>query len=350
LLVALGCLSAAGCHPFPFSGLIRADANVNTGVQGTLDVHLPTATDPGPMMPVVVRPSPAGSQAPRVAILDVDGLILNQNLTGLYSVGENPVSAFREKLEAAAGDPRVRALVLRIHSPGGGVAASDVMAEELRRFRAVTGKPVVACLMDVATGGAYYLAVGCDRVVALPTTIAGAVGALVNHANLQDAMAQLNVRVEPVKAGPLVDMGTVTEPLSDETRRLFQEMADGFRQRFVDRVVQNRRAMTAHDLKAIADGRIVAAPRALALHMVDAMGYVDDAICDAERLAGTSGSEVIFFQREGTPTRSIYSILPNVPLQTDLIPFSYPGLERSKLPSFLYLWQPDPTLTRVSGR
>ena len=116
-------------------------------------------------------------------------------------MGENPVSAFREKLEAAAADPRVRAVVLRINSPGGGVAASDLLAEELRRFRQAMGKPVVACLMDVATGGAYYLAVGCDRVVALPTSITGGVGAIVNHANLQDAMAQFNIRVETIKAG-----------------------------------------------------------------------------------------------------------------------------------------------------
>ncbi len=193
-------------------------------------------------------------------MLDVDGLLLNQNLTGLYSVGENPVASFREKLEASACDPRVRAVVLRIHSPGGGVAASDVMAEELRRFRAASAKPTIACLMDVATGGAYYLAVGCDRVVALPTSITGGVGAIVNHANLQDAMAQLNVRIEPIKAGELVDMGSVTAPLPEAARTLFQEMADGFRDRFAARVAQRRPAMTAVDRRTIGDGRVMAAP------------------------------------------------------------------------------------------
>ncbi len=92
------------------------------------------------------------------------------------------------------------------------------MADELRRFRAASGKPTVACLMDVATGGAYYLAVGADRIVALPTSITGGVGAIVNHPNLQDAMAQLNVRMEPIKTGELVDMGSVTAPLPDDVR------------------------------------------------------------------------------------------------------------------------------------
>jgi protease-4 len=339
-----------GCHSIPIVGKVDTDAKVTAGFQGTVDVRVPPAPDPGPVVPMVVRAATTGAHAPRVALIDVDGLLVNQNLTGLYSAGENPVASFREKLEAAAGDPRVRAVVLRINSPGGGVAASDLMAEELRRFRAATGKPAVACLLDVATGGAYYLAVGCDRIVALPTTITGAIGAVVNHTNMQDAMAQLNVSIEPVKSGELVDMGTVTAPLPDDVRKLFQEMADGFRNRFTARVGHYRRSMTEADRKAIADGRIVAAPKALTTHLVDTLGYPDDAIADAERLAGIAGAEVVIFQRSGYPVRSIYAALPNVPLQSELIPFSYPGLERSKLPTFLYLWQPDPTLTRLGGR
>lgn len=348
VLLATALVSSA-CHPIPIDGKIQAGANVQAGLNGTLEVRVPPAPDPGPVVPVVVRAGSNGTRSPRVAVIDVDGLILNQNLTGLYSAGENPVGSFREKLEAAAADPRVRALVLRINSPGGGVAATDLLAEELRRFRQGTGKPAVACLLDVATGGAYYLAVGCDRIVSLPTTITGAVGALVNHANLEDAMAQLNIRVETVKAGPLVDMGTVTAPLSDDSRALFQEMANGFRDRFSVRVARQRPAMSSQDLAAIGDGRIVSAPRALALHMIDTIGYPDDAIAEAERLGGVSGAEVVLFQRAGYPTRSIYATAPNTPIQSELIPFSYPGLERSKLPAFLYLWQPDPTLTRQAG-
>jgi protease-4 len=329
---------------------VTGNLHTDSAFQGTVDVRIPPTIDPGPMVSTIVRGSYLGPNAPRVALLDVDGLILNQNLTGAYSVGENPVSAFREKLEAAASDHRVRAVVLRIHSPGGGVAASDLLADELRRFRAGTRKPVVACLMDVATGGAYYLAVGCDRIIALPTSITGGVGAIVNHANLQDAMAQFNLRVETIKSGDLVDMGSVTAPLDENVRKLFQQMADGFRDRFVARVARARPAMTEGDRRLIGDGRVIAAPQALGLHMVDALGYLDDALCEAERLSGIAGAEVVLFQRTGYPGRSVYSIVPNVPLQGDLLPVSYPGLERSKLPTFLYMWQPDPTVTKLGGR
>ena len=110
--------------------------------------------------------------------------------------------------------------------------------------------------------------------------------------------------IETIKAGPLVDMGSVTEPLPDDVRKLFQQMADGFRDRFVRRVSAGRPAMTEADRRLIADGRVVAAPQALALHMIDAHGYLDDAIADAERLAGVAGAEVVLFQRSGYPTRS----------------------------------------------
>ncbi len=338
-----------GCHTIPLSGKVLTDARVSAGFSGTVDVRVPSAPDPGPVVPVIVRGGNSGHASPRVAVIDVDGLLLNQSLTGLYSVGENPVSAFREKLDAAGRDPRVRAIVLRINSPGGGVAASDLLAEDLRRFRAATGKPAVASLLDLATGGAYYLASGCDRIVALPTSLTGAIGAVVNHANLQEAMATFNVRVDTIKAGEKIDMGTVLTPMTDDTRALFQEMADGFRDRFSCRVRAYRKTMSDQDFQAVHDGRIVAAPRALELHLIDTLGYPDDAISEAEHLSGISGSEVVIFQRSGYPVRSIYSTVPNVPLQSELIPLSYPGLDRTKLPTFLYLWQPDPTLTRLGG-
>ncbi len=358
VVIALAGFAATvvGCAQIPIAGLIETrsafhgDANVNgriaATVEGPIKVEIPTATDPGPMIAVPVR---AGRPGMRVGMVDVDGLILNQNLSGLYSVGENPVSAFREKLQAAAADPSVRAIVVRINSPGGSVTASDILAEELRRFRQETGRPVVTCLMDLATSGAYYVAVGGDRVVAHPTTITGGVGALINHYNLQDAAAQFNARSGAVKSGPKVDMGSYASPLPDDDAELLQEMVDGFRDRFRERVAARRRGMTSTDVAAIGDGRVISAPKALGLHMIDRIGYVHDAIDEAEALAGVRGGEVVLYQRKGYPTHSIYAITP-APVDGGLVPISVPGLDRAKLPTFLYLWQPDPTLLRLGGR
>ena len=125
--------------------------------------------------------------------------------------------------------------------------------------------------------------------MALPTGVTGSVGALVNHYNLQDAMAQLNLSSDPVKAGSKVDMGSVTTPLDDETRKLFQELVDGFNDRFRDRIARRRPRMTLDDWQAIDDGRVISAPKALAHHLVDKVGYVHEAIAEAERLGGRAG-------------------------------------------------------------
>jgi len=98
------------------------------------------------------------------------------------------------------------------------------------------------------------------------------------------------------------------------------------------------------------DGRVVLASDALKLHLVDRLGYVHEAIDETERLVGVSGAEVALYHRVGYPARSLYAIDPTPAPMTEVIPFSYPGLDRSKLPAFLYLWQPDPTLPRLGSR
>ncbi len=107
---------------------------------------------------------------PAIAVIDVDGILLNMDMTGPASAGENPVSLFRERLDAAAADPCTRAVVVRINSPGGGVTASDIMRHDLEQFKNNTRFPVVACLMDIGAGGGYYVATAADQIVAHPTT------------------------------------------------------------------------------------------------------------------------------------------------------------------------------------
>jgi protease IV len=301
------------------------------------------------MTSTVVRPSSLPAPCARIALIDVDGLLLNQNFGNMLSVGDNPLSALRDKLEAAARDPQVVGVVLRINSPGGSVTTCDIMAEELRRFRSDTRKPLVACLMDLATSGAYFLAVESDRIVAHPTTLTGGLGVVFNHYNLQDAMAQLNVAADPIKSGAKIDMGTVTGPLDDEARKMFQQMADAYRDHLQRRVQERRPVMTPGDRKLVEDGRVLLASAALTAHLVDRLGYLHDAIAEAERLTGTAGAEVILYHRVGYPAHSVYAITPTPAPLSEAIPFSYPGLDRSKLPTFLYLWQPDPTLPRLGA-
>ena len=350
--IATCLLGLAGCgHVIPIAGTIRGEGNANVTadatVRGAFEVKMPSAVDPGNMISTVVRPGHSAGPSARIALIDIDGLLLNQNFGSLISVGDNPLSALRDKLDAAAHDAQVAAIVIRINSPGGSVTTCDIMAEELRRFRAETHKPVVACLMDLATAGAYFVAVESDRIVAHPTALTGGLGVVFNHYNLQDAMAQLNLVADPIKSGTRIDMGTVTAPLDDDTRKMMQQMADAYRDHLQRRVKERRPAMTAGDHKVVQDGRVLLASTAHSLHLVDRIGYVHDAIAEAEALSNVSGAEVVLFHRTGYPAHSLYAITPTPAPLSEAIPFSYPGLDRSKLPTFLYLWQPDPTLPRL---
>jgi protease IV len=352
--VLTGLLVLGGCHPFPvaatFHGNVSGTVATDSSVRGSFEVKMPSSVDPGPMVGTVVRPGRSPAPCARIAVIDVDGLLLNQNFGALVSIGDNPLASLRDKLDAASSDPQVTAVVVRINSPGGSVTACDIMADELRRFRADTRKPVVACLMDVATAGAYLLAVESDVILAQPTALTGGLGVVYNHFNLLDAMAQLNLIADPIKSGSKIDMGTVTAPLDDENRKLLQQMADAYRDHLDRRVKERRPSMTVGDHKVLHDGRVVLASAAQGLHLVDRMGYVHDAIAEAERLSGISGAEVVLFHRSGYPAHSLYAITPTPAPLKDSIPFSYPGLDRSKLPTFLYLWQPDPTLPRLGSQ
>jgi protease-4 len=348
-------IGLAGCgHALPVAATFRGEAAANVVADATLrgafDVKLPTAADPGEMTATVVRPGKSRGTCARIALIDLDGLLVNQNYGSMYPVGDNPLAAFRDKLEAASRDPQVTAVVLRINSPGGSVTACDVMAEELRQFRAQTHKPVIAALMDLATSGAYYIAAESDQIVAHPTALTGGLGVVFNHYNLQDAMAQLNLVADPVKSGAKIDMGTITGALDDESRALFQKMADAYREHLQRRIKERRTGMTVQDHRLVQDGRVVIASEALAVHLVDRLGYLHDAIAEAEQLTGAAGAEVALYHRSSYPAHSLYAITPNPGPLSESIPFSYPGLDRSKLPTFLYLWQPDPTFPRLGSR
>jgi protease-4 len=309
----------------------------------TFDTNLAPPADPGPVLEMSLGGVPATSPGPKIALIEVDGLLLNQNQTGPYALGDNPVARFKEKLAAAAACADVRAVVLRINSPGGGVVASDLMWKAVQDFRAHTGRPVVACLLEVGTGGAYYLAAAANLVIAHPLALTGGIGVIWNSYNLKDLMAQYNILPQQIKAGANIDMGSSTGPLSKEVRQLLQAMADEFHERFKAVVRQGRPGVDAAG-EAVFDGRVFTATQALKLGLIDRVGYLEDAVAAAREAAGTPGACVVTFHRCNDPPHSAYNITPETPLQNGVLPLSLPGLERSRLPTFLYLWQPEPTL------
>jgi protease-4 len=315
--------------------------------QLTLETRIsPGSRDAGPVIESPLSGAPC--DGPRVALIDVDGLMLDLSVAGPLSVVENSVAIFREKLDAAAAQPAVCAVVLRINSPGGGVTATDLMWQELRAFKSRTSLPVVACMLDLGTGGAYYLATAADLIIASPTTITGGIGVIWNSYNLKDLMGQQNVIPQPIKAGRNIDMGTTAGAMPREAKELLQAMADEFHRRFQTVVRQARPGLQKPE--EAFDGRVFTASQALERGLIDQLGYLEDALARARELARKPQAATVLFHRKGDPAHSVYDATPSTPLPSEFIPASIPGIERSRLPTFLYMWQPEPTLERLGGR
>jgi protease IV len=347
LVVVMG---LCGCHHvfhIATESGVRTDTPFMT--HSKVVTESPPVSDSGPVVEMPLA-GPCTGKEPKVAIVDVDGLLLNMDMTGMYSVGENPVSVFREKLDAIAADPCVCAVVVRINSPGGGVTATDILWRDLIAFRAKTHRPIVACLMDLGAGGAYYLATASDVILAHPTSITGGIGVILNRYNLNGPMGYFSLQALPIKSGKHIDLGNeiVQEP-APERKQLLQAMADEFHQRFRQIVEHARPNVDAADGTTF-DGRVFTAPQALHRHLIDRIGYLDDAIAVARELAHVEQSRVVLYHRGNDRAHSPYAITPNVPLQNTLLPISVPGLDRSRLPTFLYMWQSDPTLEKLGGR
>jgi protease IV len=327
-----------GCRTHQFR--LCADAHVTP--------ELSSAGNSGRLLSMEVgREAPC--DMPAVAIIEIDGLLLNMDMSGIGSLGENPVSLFRERLAQCTSDPCVRAIVLRINSPGGSVTATDVMWHEIQVVKARCHIPIVACIVDVGAGGGYYIASAADAIVAHPTSIVGGIGVILNLYNLQDAMAQYNVIGTPIKSGEHIDLGTAIHGLTPEQRILLEKTAREFHSRFQDIVVQSR-GEADPDLETNFDGRVFTATEALNRQLIDSVGYLDDAIETAKQMARLKQARLVMYHRCRDEARTPYSTSPNTPIQNGLIPVSLPGLDRSRLPNFLYLWQPEPTMEKLGGR
>ncbi len=346
LLLALISIATIGCS--------RLTLRTRVGLDGPVDTRItdfsPVSPVAGPLKPVVVE---SGNTC-RIAILDVDGLLLNTPFVGPMSLGQNPVSLFREKLNAIEADKCVKGVVLRINSHGGGVAACIAMRGDLEKFKIRTGKPVVACLMDTATGGAYYLASACDQIVASEATVTGGIGVILNLFNLQDLMAQFNIIPQSIKAGEKVDIGTSAKAMKPEDRKLLQEMADEFNAQMFADIRRMRPALRTTE--NVIDGRIFTASVGKTRGLIDQLGDMDAALLLAsslacpDRVSATGRPQVVMYRRNNDPATSVYSVSANIPLQAVGLFPSLPGLERSKLPTFLSVWQPELTMEKLGGK
>ncbi len=280
-----------------------------------------------------------GDSGPKIALLELVGTLKEGGGGGPFGF-ERPslLAHVREALDLAAEDDDVRALLLRIESPGGTVSASEALHHEIEQWREDTGRPVVAFLQGIAASGGYYVAMTADTIVAQPSTVTGSIGVVMINLNLAGLLEKIGVRDQTLTSGPFKDAGSMLREMRPEERAQLQGVVDDLHGRFLEVVAQGRPELAPERIAALADGRVYTARQALEAGLVDRIGYLEDAIEGLEERLGATESRLVVFRRGGQYRATAYTSAPlSAPLvDVDLIDLGGPPLDAG----FYYLWPP----------
>ncbi|MBZ0135942.1 MAG: signal peptide peptidase SppA [Planctomycetes bacterium] len=244
----------------------------------------------------------SGAQG-KIAVIPIDGVIMEGGGGGLFGGGIDPVALVKDSLRRAENDPDVHAVILEVNSPGGGVTASDFIHHEIVKFKERTGKPVVVYMKDLAASGGYYVSAPADHIVANQTTLTGSIGVIIQGFNFHGTLTEV-VKGEDatIKAGGNKAMGSMfADPDSDEYqqgRALLQELVDEMHTHFKKIVKDGRGEKLVPDWEQYADGRVMSAAQAMKIGLIDEVGYFETAKAEAERLAGMPDMSVVEYGRD----------------------------------------------------
>ncbi len=274
----------------------------------------------------------------KVVLIDVDGMILNAREQSWAGESQNPVSVFVEKLDKAAADSDVKAVVIRINSPGGTVTASDMMYRSLVQFRKSKKVPVIAVIEDVGASGGYYLACGADKIVAYPTSITGSIGVIMQTFSVARTLSMLGVESKAITSGPYKDLASPLKPLNAEDRKVLSGMVDEFYAGFLAVVSKGRSNLTTKKIRKLADGRVYTGVQAYKNGLVDELGTTQDAVLMARKLANISKARLVTYQRGNGYRANVHNRSNVGPQQFNLINITTPKLLDMNRPRFLYLW------------
>jgi len=225
----------------------------------------------------------SGGSGGEIALVELKGVIVESETI------VRQLKRYRE-------DDGIRAVLLRVDSPGGGVVASQEIYEEVRKTRDA-GMPVVVSMGSLAASGGYYVACGASLIVANRGTLTGSIGVISEFLEVKDALSKLGIDVNTVKAGRLKDAGSPTRKMTDTDKEYFQQLLDEVHRQFIA-VVEDERGLTHDEAVDLADGRVFTGEKALDLGLVDTLGTYEDAIAIAAGLGGIEGKPSIVRERK----------------------------------------------------
>ena len=281
-----------------------------------------------------------GDAEGKVLVIPIQGVISDRPREGWLRVRPGKVQEVVSHLRLAEKDKDIRAVLLKINSPGGTATASDILYREIMDYKSRTGVKVVASMMDVAASGGYYVALAADTIYAHPTSITGSVGVIFLRPKLTGLMDKIGVGVEVNKSGRHKDMGSPFRPTTREEEQLLQALTEDMADRFYEKVA-DRRKLGASQMATVKTARIFTATEAKAQGVIDNIGYLSDALKHAKSAAELGDdARVVIYRRTMFPDDNIYNPLSTgvsgqAPVLIDT------GIDEwlpEMAPGFYYLW------------
>jgi len=285
-----------------------------------------------------------GDSGPKILLLEIDGVITEHERTSfLGDLEESSVARVVEQLDMARHEGDVRAVLLRVDSPGGTASASDAIYRAIVDFKRDTNLPVVAQFMGLAASGGYYVAMAADEIHATPTTVTGSIGVIFMGVSFQGLMERFGVRDQTITGGEHKDAGSFMRDMTPEEEAHLQSVVDDLHDRFKTVVAAGRPKLDAEAVDRLADGRIFSAKQAEAEGLVDSISPLEETAARAARLAGIDGDyRVVSYHRESEYRNNLHTRAP-MPVATESSGDEWSALlERSGIagPGFHYLWWP----------
>lgn len=211
----------------------------------------------------------------RVALIRIEGVILNSRKT-------------IDQLKKYDEDNRVKAIVLRVDSPGGGVVPSQEIYEEVKKIKDKGEKKIVVSMGSVAASGGYYIASPAHKIVANPGSITGSIGVIMELANIEGLLEKIGVKSVVIKSGKHKDLASVFRGMSDEEKEIIQQVLDDVHKQFIEAVAKGR-GIKEEEVRVLADGRIFTGRQAKELGLIDELGNLEDSIKIAAQISGIKG-------------------------------------------------------------
>lgn len=249
-----------------------------------------------------------GNAMKKIAVLDVNGVIQDTggDAASLFASPGYNHKGFMENLDYAKEDDTVKAIIIRVNTPGGGVVESAEIHDKIVEIREETKKPVYISMGSMAASGGYYISAPADKIFASPETLTGSLGVIMQGYNYAGLAEKYGVEFVTIKSGPYKDIMSPSREMTEEERQILQSMIDNSYEGFV-KVISEGRGIPEQRVKEIADGRIYDGRQALELNLIDGFGYVEDVIDQIKNDYKLKGAQVVKYS-ENLGFGSMFSI------------------------------------------